>query len=36
MWTWLLAHRPGPLAAAAIGAVLFTGAMQVLPALNCG
>jgi hypothetical protein len=36
MKAWLLAHRPGPAAAAVIGAVAFTGLMQLFPALGCG
>lgn len=36
MKAWLLAHRPGPLLAAVIGAVAFTGFMQLFPFLGCG
>jgi hypothetical protein len=36
MKAWLLRHRPKPAAGAVIGAVGFTGLMQVFPALGCG
>jgi hypothetical protein len=36
MRSWLLRHRPTPAVGAVIGAVGFTGLMQIFPALGCG
>jgi hypothetical protein len=33
---WILRHRPGPVAGAAIGAAAMVGLVRLFPALGCG